>query len=148
MPDPTPTQLRHFADALRCLSVLFMRVAAEQSAAHAAFSKQELLALGVLGVRGPSRMGEIARHLGVGQSAITPLVDRLEAAGAVHRRRSETDRRAWLVELTEAGEATFAAESAAYERVAAEMLGPLDAEERPVLLGLLQRMGETDTRSD
>ncbi len=128
---------------LRSLSVLFQRVAAEQSAAHGALGKQELRALDVLGVRGPSRMGELAGHLGVGQSAVTPLADRLEAAGLVRRRRSDTDRRAWLVELTEAGQTVFEAESAAYERVAEAMLAPLDGRQRDVLVDLLGEVEAT-----
>ena len=143
MPDPTPDQLRAFAGALRTLSVLFARVAGEQSAAHGTFGKQELRALDVLGVRGPSRMGVLAEHLGVGQSAVTPLVDRLVEAGAVRRQRSEADRRVWLVELTAAGEEVFRAESAVYERVAAAMLGPLSTSDRAALLDLLARVGET-----
>ena len=142
VPDPTPDQLHAFAASLRTLSVLFARVAAEQSAAHGTFGKQELRALDVLGVRGPSRMGELAGHLGVGQSAVTPLVDRLEEAGTVRRRQSEADRRVWLVELTAEGEAVFQAESAAYERVAAAMLGPLTEADRETLLDLLARVGE------
>ncbi|PAP76663.1 MarR family winged helix-turn-helix transcriptional regulator [Rubrivirga marina] len=142
MPDPTPDQLHAFAASLRTLSVLFARVAAEQSAAHGTFGKQELRALDVLGVRGPSRMGELAEHLGVGQSAVTPLVDRLVEAGTVRRRQSEADRRVWLVELTDDGEGVFQAESAAYERVAAAMLDPLTEADREALLGLLARVGE------
>ena len=133
-------QTARFAETLRRLSVVFMRVAGEAPAGHAAFGKPDLLALGVLGVRGPSRMGDIARDLGVGQSAVTPVVDRLEAAGAVRRRRSETDRRAWLVELTETGRAAFDADSAAYARVAADMLAPLSPDDRAALIALLDRI--------
>lgn len=137
---PSPALVSQFARTVRDLGVQFLKVTAEQSAAHATLTKQELLAIDVLGVRGPSRMGEVAHHLGVGQSAVTPLVDRLEAAGTVRRRRSETDRRVWLVELTEAGHDLFAAESAAYERLAAEMLAPLAPDERRTLVSLLDRM--------
>ncbi len=141
---PSPDQIAVFAGVVRQLGVVFLKAAAEQSAAHAAFSKQELLAIDVLGVRGPSRMGEIASHLGVGQSAVTPLVDRLEAAGAAHRRRSETDRRAWVVELSTAGAAVFADETAAYERVAAAMLTPLSPDERETLVALLGRVARNE----
>ena len=140
MPAPPPSQVAQFSDTLRALGVLFQRVAAEQSAAHGALGKQDLRALDVLGVRGPSRMGTLAEHLGVGRSAVTPLADRLEAAGLVRRRRSQADRRAWLVELTEEGEGVFEAERAAYERVARVMLAPLDGAERDTLRTLLDRV--------
>lgn len=139
MPRSPDAQTQAFADALRSLSGLFLRVAAERSAAHAAFSKQDLLALGVLAERGPSRMGDLAGALGVGQSAVTPLVDRLEAAGAVRRRRG-ADRRVWLVELTPDGEAVAEAEAEAYRTVAASMLEPLSADEREALIRLLARI--------
>lgn len=138
----SPDDLRTFAATLRSLSVLFARVAAEQSAEHGTFGKQELRALDVLGVRGPSRMGALAEHLGVGQSAVTPLVDRLVEAGAVRRQQSEADRRVWLVDLTPSGEDVFRAESAAYERVAEAMLAPLAEDERAALLDLLARVAE------
>ena len=137
---PDPALVDPFARTLRGLTILFMRVAAEQSTTHGSMSKQELLALDVLGVRGPSRMGEIAEHLGVGQSAVTPIVDRLEAQGAVRRHRSETDRRVWLAELTPDGEALFEAESAAYQHLAVAMLKPLEPGERETLLQLLDRI--------
>lgn len=141
VPAPPPASLvTRFAETVRGLGVQFMRATAEQSASHATLTKQELLAVDVLGVRGPSRMGEVAHHLGVGQSAVTPLVDRLESAGTVRRRRSETDRRAWLVELTEAGQKLYAAESAAYEHLAADMLAALEPDERETLVALLDRM--------
>ena len=135
--DPVPA----FARTLRALSVLFQRVASDASSAHGAFGKQDLLALGVLGVRGPSPMGALAEHLGVGPSAVTPVVDRLEAAGVVARRRSEADRRVWLAELTEAGRDVFEADHAAYERVAEAMLSALGPDERPVFVEMLERIG-------
>ena len=135
-----PDQIRAFSQALRRLAVLYMRVAGQQSAAHETLGKQDLMALGVLGLQEPCRMGEIAAHLAVVQSAVTPLVDRLEGQGMVRRRRSEADRRVWLVELTERGRETFAAEDEVYGRIAAEMLSPLSASERATLIGLFERM--------
>ena len=134
-------QLRAFTQALQRLSILFIRIAAQQSSAHETFSKQEMLTLGVLGVRGACRMGEIAEHLGVVQSAVTPLVDRLEAHGLVRRQRSHEDRRVWLVELTAQGEEVVAAEDQVYQRIAEEMLAPLSAPERATLTELFERMG-------
>lgn len=133
-------QLTAFTQALQRLGFLFMRVAGQQSTAHETFSKQELLALGVLGVGGARRMGEIAAHLGVGQSAVTPLVDRLEAQGVVRRRRSEADRRVWIVELTPEGEALVAAEAKIYQQVATEMIRPLSAAERETFIRLMERV--------
>ncbi|NNF56917.1 MAG: MarR family transcriptional regulator [Rhodothermaceae bacterium] len=137
---PTPDHTETFTHALRRLGALYTRLAAQQSAAHDTLSKQELLALGVLGLGGPSRMGDIADQLGIGQSAVTPIVDRLEGRGLARRSRSEADRRVWLVELTAAGEQAFAEDAALYRQVAAAMLDPLDAAERETLAVLLEKI--------
>lgn len=134
-------QLQSFAQSLRRIGMLCMKIAVQLSTAQERLSKQELLALGVLGLGGPCRMGEIAEHLGVGQSAVTPLVDRLEHEGLVRRRRSGEDRRVWLVELTENGRSVVAEEERVYFQMASEMLGPLSPAERESLMALLERVG-------
>ena len=123
----------------------YMRLAGQLSSAHDTLSKQEFLALSVLDVNGPSRMGEIAEHLGVVQSAITPLVDRLEEQDLVRRSRSESDRRAWLVELTSAGTETVASENKLFEGVATEILEPLSDAERETLTALFEQMATAST---
>ena len=125
------------------MGVLFTQIAGRQSSAHERFSKQELLAVDVLGVRGSCRMGEIAEHLGVVQSAITPLVDRLEDQHIVERVRSREDRRVWLVALTDAGQALYADQEKLYQAIAAEMLAPLDEAERETFIALMSRIGAT-----
>ena len=138
MPAPDHTEI--FTRALQRLGALYIRLAAQQSAAHDTLSKQELMTLGVLGLGGPSRMGDIAEQLGIGQSAVTPIVDRLEGRGLARRSRSEADRRVWLVELTTEGEHAFAEDTALYRQVAAAMLEPLDAVERETLAVLLEKI--------
>ena len=139
----TENQIQTFAQLLRHLGVLFAQIAGRQSSAHETFSKQELLAVDVLGVRGSCRMGEIAQHLGVVQSAITPLVDRLEAQEVVRRLRSQEDRRVWLVTLTESGLELYADQEKLYLSFAAEMLAPLHEAERETLIALMGRIGAT-----
>ncbi|MEM6785192.1 MAG: MarR family transcriptional regulator [Bacteroidota bacterium] len=135
-----PTSLDVFSDAIRRVALRMTELAGARGAAHSALSKQELLAIGVLGLHGAVRMGEVAERLGVRQSAVTPLVDRLEDQGLVRRRRSETDRRVWLVELTEQGVQVHADEDAVYRQAAAEMLAPLDLDEQRALVRLLEKM--------
>jgi MarR family transcriptional regulator for hemolysin len=48
---------------------------------------------------------DLARSLGIEGPTLTRHLDNLERSGLVTRRRSETDRRAFRVELTDAGEA-------------------------------------------
>ena len=68
---------------------------------------------------------DLARSLGIEGPTMTRHLDNLEQSGFVTRRRSETDRRAVLVELTEAG-------SAAYDR----MLGAVIAFNKRLQTGL------------
>ena len=50
---------------------------------------------------------DLARSLGIEGPTLTRHLDNLERNGLVSRRRSETDRRAFRVELTDAGEAAY-----------------------------------------
>jgi MarR family transcriptional regulator for hemolysin len=50
---------------------------------------------------------DLARSLDIEGPTLTRHLDNLEASGLVRRRRSDTDRRAFRVELTEAGEETY-----------------------------------------
>ncbi len=137
----TENQIQTFARLLRRLGVMYAKIAGRQSSALEVFSKQELLTVDVLGVRGSCRMGEIAEYLGVVQSAITPLADRLEAQDIVQRVRSQEDRRVWLVALTERGQELYADQQNVYHAVAAEMLAPLDEAEQNTLISLMGRIG-------
>ena len=139
----TETRIQAFSQLLRRMGVLFAQIASRQSSAHETFSKPELMTVDILGVRGSCRMGEIADHLGVVQSAITPLVDRLEDQQIVRRVRSRDDRRVWLVELTESGLDLYADQEKLYEAIAAEMLAPLNEVEQEVLITLMTRIGAT-----
>jgi|SRR6478672_7621267 len=53
---------------------------------------------------GCSTVTELGRRLHLRQTAVTELVKRAEEAGLVKRRRSETDRRVFLLELTADGD--------------------------------------------
>jgi DNA-binding MarR family transcriptional regulator len=52
---------------------------------------------------GPLSQRTLANALSQRESAITAMVERLRKAGYVCRRRSETDRRAWLLQATDKG---------------------------------------------
>lgn len=133
-------QIEALAKALRQLGYLYAKVVSNQPGMPADYSKQELLTVDVLGMNGACRMGEIAEYLGVGQSAITSLIDRLEEKGKVVRVRNKQDRRVWLVELSTAGEELFAVQAKNYRTVAEELIVPLSDAERDTFVALLARM--------
>lgn len=138
------SRTEEFADLLRRLSVMFARIAGQHTGEHENLSKHELHTIDMLGIRGPSRMGAIAQHLGVVRSAVTQLVDRLEERGIVERVRSDIDRRVWLITLTETGDAVFHGLDASYRAIAERMIAPLSDREQEQLISLLGRM-ETGT---
>ncbi|MGF1551095.1 MAG: MarR family winged helix-turn-helix transcriptional regulator [Paracoccaceae bacterium] len=78
---------------------------------------QYLLML-VLWQDGDRTVRQLADRLKLSPSAVTPLVDRLEAADLVRRRRDDNDRRVVHVELTERGAATEHEAAAVQRRVA------------------------------
>jgi len=53
---------------------------------------------------GHSTVTELGKRLHLRQTAVTELVKRAEEAGLVQRRRSDQDRRVFLLELTEDGD--------------------------------------------
>ncbi|CAI7978165.1 MarR family transcriptional regulator, transcriptional regulator for hemolysin [Frankia sp. Hr75.2] len=86
---------------------------------------------------------QLADALGMHRNNMVGLIDEMEEAGWVRRRRSAQDRRAFEIDLTPAGTALL-------EQVA-EMLPPLEgeiardltADERRVFVGLLRRVAAT-----
>lgn len=51
------------------------------------------------------RMGALAEELQILPSTLTAIADRLEHGGLVYRLRDTQDRRAWLLDVTDAGRA-------------------------------------------
>ncbi|MBB4931767.1 DNA-binding MarR family transcriptional regulator [Lipingzhangella halophila] len=95
--------------------------------------------LSVLADEGPMTQQELGQRLGIDRTTIVTVVDGLDRAGLLERRRSPTDRRAHLLTLTPAGRHT---QQQGQHRVAdAEraLLGTLDETERRTLIDLLSR---------
>jgi DNA-binding MarR family transcriptional regulator len=59
----------------------------------------------ILRLVAPTRLGDLANVLNVLPSTLTGLVNQLEAEGLAERSRDPRDRRAWLLSLTEKGQA-------------------------------------------
>lgn len=106
----------------------------------------QYLVMLVLWQDGSRTSGDIGRRLALRQNAITPLLDRLEAAGLLLRRRSGEDRRVVHVHLTPAGIDLETAVAQAQQAVecrtglAPEGLGRLRGE----LAALARRMAELE----
>lgn len=96
---------------------------------------------------GPASVGRIARRLELDSHAVTPLVERLELAGLVLRRRG-TDRRQVVVAATERGRGLETAAVAVQATVAcATGLDPLELADLRRRLRTLSAQLDPDTQS-
>lgn len=82
----------------------------------------------------------LASALGTDAAGVTRLLDRLEAKELIARRTSPTDRRAIVVEPTEAGRALVPQLLPAFRGVAEQLLDGLTVEEVELLETLLRRL--------
>ena len=90
----------------------------------------------------PSELGELMQ---IARPTVTALLNSVEGAGYVRRRPGQTDRRAVLVELTEAGEAFVCEGRRMFFRHMArlvEFLGERDAQELIRLVRRVQQFSE------
>jgi DNA-binding MarR family transcriptional regulator len=79
----------------------------------------------------------IASKLGIDRTNVADVLRRLERAGLVERRRSEVDRRANLVRLTEPGRAVLARHYPDMTRAQTRLLSCLDDGQRKAFLDAL-----------
>ncbi len=137
-------QAAALAATIKRFGSIFIRVSSQGARSERDHSKQEMLAMAMLDLDGASRMGTMARNLGVSQGAITPLIDRLEKRGFVQRRRSTDDRRVWVAELTDDGRKVVAEKESVYQATAEALLAPLDNAERSRIIELLEKLDHED----
>jgi DNA-binding MarR family transcriptional regulator len=88
----------------------------------------------------PVRMGDLAGKLGLTARTITTFVDALEQDGLIERKADPTDRRATLIDVTPIGLRYAGQASQGLSEFAEQVVGPLSAEERRLLLDLLVRL--------
>jgi DNA-binding MarR family transcriptional regulator len=83
---------------------------------------------------------DLAARLGIGQSRVVALLDRLEQAGLSTRTRRPGDRRVQEVELTDAGRALLANLRRAAEAQEAQLTDGLDDQRKAALHELLSEL--------
>ena len=105
------------------------------------FARYEALVLLTFSRAGALPLGKMGRRLQVHPTSVTSIIDRLESAGLVVRRRHPDDKRAVLAEITDAGRS--AVEAATADLVGAEFgLGVLPDDELRTLSGMLKPVRE------
>ena len=85
---------------------------------------------------------ELGTHLGVDKASIVALLDRLERAGLIERRRSTRDRRRQGISLTQAGETEFDSLMVQVRQLERHMASRFNKQETEQFLGFLHRMYE------
>jgi len=88
----------------------------------------------------PMSQSGLAQQLGIDRTVMTYLVDDLERAGLVERRRAPADRRTWHVVATETGEQLLRRLDAQLAQAEAHVLAALPPHEQATFKELLQRL--------
>jgi DNA-binding MarR family transcriptional regulator len=103
---------------------------------------QELLLM-LLWDKEPCTQAELTREMAIEPPTTSKMLSRLERAGLIARKRSESDRRTVLVTLTEAGRALEGPVNAAWRTLEQDTVEALTPEEQDTLLVLLGRVLES-----
>ncbi|MDP9863097.1 MULTISPECIES: MarR family winged helix-turn-helix transcriptional regulator [Streptosporangium] len=83
---------------------------------------------------------QLAEISDLDKTTMVVTVDELEKAGLAERRPSSTDRRARIISVTEEGRRIVAEGTAISDRVHADVLAALPADERAPFVGALERL--------
>jgi DNA-binding MarR family transcriptional regulator len=96
--------------------------------------------LAVLAETGPRSQRELGELLGVNRTIMVKVVDTMEAAGLLERRRNPADRRSYALQPTEQGLAKLAALRPAVLEMEAAFTAPLKRSGRARLNALLRKL--------
>lgn len=96
----------------------------------------------VLHVTEGENQGYYAERLEVEPISLTRMIDRMEEAELIERRRDPADRRAWLLFLTERSRQVIDQVSACLAELEDEMLNGLDEAQRNALAQMLETIRE------
>ncbi len=123
-------------ELLKLMPVIHREVARMQETeftrGNLAFS--HIIVLDFLREKGPCRMSELAKALGLTMSAVTSIVDKMIASGLTKRERSRNDRRVVKVEMLAKGKKTVESVNKAWFRITDDIYSVLtDGEKREFL---------------
>jgi MarR family transcriptional regulator, lower aerobic nicotinate degradation pathway regulator len=116
------------------------RVIAEQGLAHLGLSGKGFGALILLVQEGPLSQQSLGAKQGIDRTTMVAVVDELERAGYVERRRDPSDRRAYSLQATAKGRRVMARAGEATKRAEAEFLAPLEPADRRRLKQMLRAL--------
>jgi DNA-binding MarR family transcriptional regulator len=111
----------------------------ESALAPLGLRPRHLVALTVLRDHGEGTQQGLAAALQIDRTNLVGLLNDLETAGLIERRRDVDDRRRHIVELTAAGGTRLREAECALAAAENEVLGALDTAQRELLYQLLQQ---------
>jgi len=94
----------------------------------------------IVGHAGPIKMKDLAEKIGVTTGTLTVAVDRLEKKALLVRKPHDTDRRAFLIELTDQGRVKFGEHHKFHRRMTEEVMAGLTPEEQETFARLLEKV--------
>jgi DNA-binding MarR family transcriptional regulator len=109
-------------------------------AAHVTTAQAAVLSIAA--AAGATTQREVARQLGINESAVTAMVVRLLEMGLLERSRDRADARAWQLALSKAGRSALQRVEASFAHVNATIEAVLDAHELEQLAASLARIGD------
>jgi DNA-binding MarR family transcriptional regulator len=130
---------------LTMLGDLFSRHVREVLGGHD-LKPRQLRILDLLDDRGPVGQRELADLVGVDNSVLVNLLNPLEAARLIKRKRDTVDRRRHLVSIVAAGQRRLAQADQAFRDVEDAFFAPLSDDERVLLHALLSRLRDAAPR--
>ena len=113
-----------------------------QLAAATGLTPSKMLVLQEIGERRETTPTELAAALQFGQATITNILDRLEAAGLVMRKRGETDKRRVYLTVAAAGERVIEEAPDMLQARFSERFAALPDWEQAMILAGLDRLGD------
>lgn len=123
------------------------RRATEACLAAECLRPRHMIALRLIGERGPMTQHAVGLALSLDPSNVVGLLNELEERGLITRRRDPADRRRHIVELSPVGSGELTQTFGQLAAVEDELFKSLTSEERATLCALLSRAVPTDARS-
>jgi DNA-binding MarR family transcriptional regulator len=137
-----PEELRACTGFLLGRVGMAMKHAALEGFERAGYSAYQYSVLAVLAEGARETQATIADTLDLDRGQLVGILDELEEAGLIERRRDPIDRRRHMVSLTPAGKKQLVKMRAVVKAVEDAFLAPLDDEERKSLRATLLRIAE------
>ncbi len=137
-----PTQMSETAKLSHQLVELYEKLSSwEQGVVkNSGLSTPQMHTIEIVGHSGSLRMKDLAKKMGVTTGTLTVMIDRLEQQGLLKRTPHETDRRSYLIALTEKGQGLFAEHHQYHLHLTEEITATLSLEEQTLFSAVLEKI--------